>query len=110
MPHLTRSVPKYRKHKPSGKAIVSINGRDFYLGPHGTQASKVEYDRLIAEWLASSRSTKFGRPEAATTITELAVAYLKYAEKYYGGGPRGEFANMRFALRPLRRMYGHHPA
>ena len=43
------SVPKYCKHKASGQAVVSLNGRDCYLGPHGTKASKTEYDRVIGE-------------------------------------------------------------
>ena len=25
-------VPSYRHHKPSGKAVVTLSGRDFYLG------------------------------------------------------------------------------
>ena len=47
MPRLTNSVPKYRKHRASGQAIVEIGGKTHYLGPHGTKASKVEYDRLV---------------------------------------------------------------
>jgi hypothetical protein len=35
---------KYRKHRASGQAVVTLNGRDFYLGPHNTKASKLEYD------------------------------------------------------------------
>jgi hypothetical protein len=54
MPRLVNSVPRYRKHRASGPAIV-ISGRDHYLGPYGTKASHIEYDRLIAEWLASGR-------------------------------------------------------
>ena len=48
MPKLTYSLPKYRKHRASGQAVVTLNGRDFYLGPHGSKVSKMEYDRLIA--------------------------------------------------------------
>ena len=51
----SKSLPKYRKHKRSGQAIVTLSGKDFYLGPHGTNASKLEYDRLIGEWLANGR-------------------------------------------------------
>ena len=51
MPRLIRSVPKYRRHRGSKQAVVDLNGRDYYLGPYGTKASRIEYDRLIAEWL-----------------------------------------------------------
>ena len=49
-------IPKLRHHKPSGRAVVTLNGRDFYVGPHRSAQAKVEYDRLIAEWLANGRS------------------------------------------------------
>lgn len=32
-------VPKYRHHKPSGQALVSIRGKRIYLGKHGSGAS-----------------------------------------------------------------------
>jgi len=53
-------VPKYRKHTRSGKALVTFsNGagqrRDYQLGDYGTNESRLEYRRLLAEWLASSR-------------------------------------------------------
>ncbi len=110
MPRLTQEVPKYRKHRASHQAIVEINGRRHYLGPWQSKASRIEYDRLITEWLSSGRSATFGRPEHVITITELIVAYLEYARGYYGDKPRSEFTNMRDALRPVRRLYGHQPA
>ena len=39
MPKLINAVPKYRKHKASGQAIITLCGRDFYLGPHGSKTS-----------------------------------------------------------------------
>lgn len=54
MPQIRR-VPRYRKHEPSGQAVVTLNGKDFCLGPHGTRASKDEYDRRMAERLAARR-------------------------------------------------------
>ncbi len=52
-----RGVPSYRRHKPTGQAVVTLDGRDIYLGKYGTKASRVEYDRLISEseWLAGGR-------------------------------------------------------
>ena len=42
MPKLSNSVPKYRKLRASGKAVVTLNGRDIYLGQHGTKASNAD--------------------------------------------------------------------
>ena len=55
MPKLNHQNPSYRKHRASGQAIVTIGGRDIYLGPYGTKASKAEYDRIVSEWLANGR-------------------------------------------------------
>jgi len=56
MPKLSDSLPKYRKHRATGQAVVTLSGRYFYLGPHGTRASRLEYDRLIGEWLQNGRT------------------------------------------------------
>ena len=52
---VSHRVPSYRRHKPSGQAVVTISGRDIYLGKWNTAASRAEYDRLIGEWLAGGR-------------------------------------------------------
>lgn len=106
MPRLTRSVPAYRKHRASGQAVVTLSGVDHYLGPHGTKASRREYDRLIAEWLASGRSPSFGAATSEITVVELIADYLRHAARYYGKGPRGEYANMKRAAGPLKSLYG----
>src|SRR3990167_6392065 len=31
MPRLTNATPKYRKHRASGQAVVTLNGKDHYL-------------------------------------------------------------------------------
>jgi hypothetical protein len=55
MPKLTKSVPAYRKHSKGGSR-VTINGRDYLLGPWNSNTSIREFDRIIAEYLASERS------------------------------------------------------
>ena len=46
-------IPSYRLHKPTGQAVVTINGKDFYLGKHDSPTSHAAYKRLVAEWLAN---------------------------------------------------------
>jgi integrase len=111
-----RSVPTYRKHKQSGQAVVTLtNGmgkrRDVLLGKHGTQASRQEYARVIAEWEANGRrlpaSEAAGRRDL--TVNELAVAFLRHAENHYrhpDGTPTGELADCKLSLRPLTHLYG----
>jgi len=113
-PHMPRpaseSTPKYRKHRASGQAIVTLTGRDVYLGPHGSASSKKEYDRVIAEWLSNDR-----RSSAQThlvTLVELIAAYWRHVESYYrkDGKPTSEVSSIRDALRQLKDLYGHTPA
>ncbi len=59
MPRLSRTVPRYRKHRASGQALVVLSGQCFYLGPYGTKASKIEYDRLVAV-MARARPSSAG--------------------------------------------------
>lgn len=107
-------TPTYRHHKGSGQAVVTIGGRDYYLGRYGSPESRAEYDRLIAEWLAHGRSL----PRSASgsvadlTVNELLLAYLRFADGYYvkRGKPTVEPGNIRLAVRPLRQLYGHTPA
>jgi hypothetical protein len=51
--------PSYRLHKASGQVIVTLGGRDIYLGPYGSRASRDSYDRLLAEWLQNGRRPIF---------------------------------------------------
>lgn len=82
MPRLSDSLPKYRKHRATGQAVVTLSGRDFYLGPHGTRASRREYDRLIGEWLAAGRQP-LHVSASELSVAELCVRYLKYAKSRY---------------------------
>jgi integrase len=79
MPRLNNSLPKYRTHRASGQAVVTIEGRDFYLGPHGTRTSRREYDRLVGEWQANGRQLADQSPlTVADVVVESTSDYLPY--------------------------------
>jgi integrase len=112
MPRLKFKVPSYCRHKASGQAVVTLNGRDHYLGEYGSPESHAEYRRLIAEWSA----IRSPQPTARTTaneilsdlrVNELLVAYLDFAAGYYlkNGRATGELANMKDAVKPLRELF-----
>ncbi|QEH35442.1 hypothetical protein OJF2_39940 [Aquisphaera giovannonii] len=89
----------YRHHRPSGQAVVTLGGRDRYLGPHGTAASKAAYDRLIAEWLANGRISHHG----GAVVAELITPYLAYLDTTCKAN---EPANITAAPNPLLDLYG----
>jgi integrase len=106
MPRLVHSTPKYSKHKASGQAVVTIDARDVYLGPHGTAASRREYDRVISEWLARGRRRAVEDEKADLRIVELVAAFWKHAQGYYSADHPGELGSFKVLLKLLKRLYG----
>ncbi|MDA7977191.1 MAG: hypothetical protein MPJ50_00310 [Pirellulales bacterium] len=102
MPKLKNRVPKYSRHKASGQAVVTIAGKDIYLGRYGSAASRREYDRLIGEWLQRDRRPVCETP-AGTTIVEVVAAYWRYVLKTYDAKTQDL---IRRALRFVKRLYG----
>ncbi len=111
MPKLTESLPKYRKHRASGQAVVTLHGTDHYLGPWKSKASLVEYDRLIAEFLANGRQVPVSRKDSLA-VSELLVRYWQFAKQHYrkDGKPTSSLQEVKATLRPIRRLYGSTPA
>jgi integrase len=106
----TLRTPSYRLHKPTGQAVVTLDGRDFYLGRFGSSESRAEYDRIIVEWISNGR--RLPAPASGVgsdlTVNELLLAYLGFADSYYvkHGRPTTEPASIRLSIRPLRPLYG----
>ncbi|MBI3838139.1 MAG: hypothetical protein HY288_09435 [Planctomycetia bacterium] len=107
MPILTsEKLPKYRRHRASGQAVVTLAGRDHYLGPHGTKASKLEYDRLIAQWLANGRTLT--TPGDDLTIVEVLARFRRFAVGHYrrSGRATRSLGNIDDAIRPVKLLFG----
>jgi integrase len=115
-------IPSYRLHKASGQAVVVLNGISHYLGKFRSPASQAEYERVIAEWLASHRlppvssvppSPAAGAPSpnSPLTIADLLSRYWRFVQNYYvkDGSPTSEQDTIRQALRFVRRLYGPMP-
>ena len=103
----SKSLPKYRKHKATGQAVVTLSGTDFYLGPYGTKASKTEYDRLVGEWLANNRRLTVVSDEKHITVVELCAAYWTFCKTYYvkNGKATDEQAGVKAAIRFIKVNY-----
>ena len=104
-------IPSYRLHRPSGLAVVRLDGRDVYLGKHGTPDSHAAYEQSIAEWLANERQRPTepcaSRPNGLS-VNEVFLAYWRHAERYYlkDGKPTSQLGLIRLAARPLTELYG----
>jgi hypothetical protein len=101
-------------------AVVTLNGKDHYLGPWPAGLRKpppaaVEaYGCLIAEWLANNRRLPTeGTDAPALTVNDLILAFWRWAETHYrreDGTTTNELTDHKYSLRPLRELYGQTPA
>lgn len=113
MPRLINAVPKYRKHRGSGQALVVLNGQEHYLGRYGSKSARQKYDQLLREWLAAGRSLSPAKMNGeSTSVVELVVSYLQHAKKHYrkNGKLTSEYQSLVSALRFVRQLYGRTPA
>ena len=65
------SVPSLQHHKTSGRARVTIQGRDHWLGKWGSPEAELAYRRLIAEYLATGRVRDPEKPSTEATVVAL---------------------------------------
>src|SRR5262245_29167864 len=113
------SLPSFRLHKSSGQAVVTLTdpsgGRhDVLLGRFDSPESRAEYLRVLAEWEVRGRTLPWSLGRAPDlTVNEMLVRFWDHVQQHYrlpDGTPTSEQNNFRYALRPLREMYGHTPA
>ncbi|MFO0889899.1 MAG: site-specific integrase [Isosphaeraceae bacterium] len=104
-------IPKYRRHA-SGQAVVTLSGRDFYLGRFGSVESREQYNRVTGEWLANGRSFPPRHDADDLTINELAVPFIQWAEQHYrkAGRSTGQAEIIKLAIRVLKELNGSTPA
>jgi integrase len=96
-------IPGYRRHRASGQAVVTLSGRDYYLGRYGSAESRREYERRVAEWLARGRLVV--APERGSlTVDALILAFWRYMKANYPA--RSLKSTVKPTLRRLKRLYG----
>lgn len=103
MPKLLKRPPKYRLHKSTGQAVVSVHGEVIQLGPFGSPRSHERYQQEVERWRAglfqqhpdqaaaepepieiSLRDLQVRRWRGLpVTLNEIALLYEAYAHGYY---------------------------
>ena len=100
-----RNVPNYRHHKVTGQAFVELGGRRFYLGKHGSKASREKYEQRIAEYLANGRQLPPIQAKTGGSCKELAVHFLEWAEGHFMNQQKS-FDHIKKAMGFLVQHYG----
>ena len=108
--------PSYRLHKPSGQAVVTIDGKDHYLGRYDSPDSHREYIDQIAKWrarLGESADLIDHQSCPNLSVNELLErCWDEHFSSYYAedGKPTTEAANLYTVIRLVSKLYGMLPA
>jgi len=107
------TFPPYprRPHGTTGKARITVQREQIYLGPFGSPESWEQYEQELARWRARPKLTEADtqpRP-TAPTVAEVAAGFAAHAQAHYSerGREVGQFA---LVLTPLVRLFGELPA
>ena len=110
-------IPVYRRQREKGRsdrAYARIDGRKIHLGAYGSDESRQKYAELIAALPASAQPSDRSRDRAEEiTVSELILAYLKHARRYYQtpeGDEGREYQIIVDVCRYVRREAGALPA
>jgi len=112
MPRQKSPQPAYRYHV-SGQARVDLDGKTYYLGPHGGKESWARYHALLAEYNANDQRMPVERPvnqaEAKLTVRCVTAEFRLHLDTKYSRDPSraGHFRNL---CQMLEDEYGDIPA
>jgi hypothetical protein len=106
-------VPSYLLHKQSGQARCRVAGKDYLLGPYGSDESRVKFGEIVSGQFVDpfvTKSPATSQAESSLTVNELVLAYMRHAEKHYvkNGQATSEIHCLKSATRPLVELYGYH--
>jgi integrase len=112
MPRARQQIPTYLKRRDRGAVMVYRGGVRTEItlpGKYGSEESKAEYARVVAQ-LAAGNGSLPAKAGHDYTISELVLRYMAHAESYYVDpttkAPTSELAAIMEACRPLRRLFG----
>jgi len=106
-PKSSHRIPSFRHPKASGHGFVELDGRRIYLARFDRPESRPRHHQLIAERIANGRQRPIDPHEI--TVTELVARFWSHAKHHHrrsNGTPTSEVDNDRWALRPLKALYG----
>ncbi len=98
--------PSIHKHK-SGQAFVRVAGRDYYLGQHGSPEADAAYRALVAR--LGPKGIAPTAPVPSLRVKDVLARWWAEERPRYAPASR-EPAAMAQAMRPLRALFGDHPA
>ena len=107
---MSKKIPSCRLHKTSGRAVVTIAGRDHYLRQYGSEESRWRYGELIAKHSVgvTVNPLKSAPAQLGLIISELCLPFLRHADRHYVkiGEVTYEVRCFKSAIGPVVEFYG----
>lgn len=97
-------TPKLRYHKASKRYVVTVNGKDVYLGYDQAEA-QIQYHEMMANVAAGIPAIAPPDPDGLF-VCELIERYVLDREQYYKRNPQA-FERGKAVLKVLNRTFGH---
>ncbi|WP_413430906.1 tyrosine-type recombinase/integrase [Crateriforma spongiae] len=111
MPRKRSTAPGYRYHV-SGQAVVTLDGRNFYLGEHGSPQSWAKYYALLAEYNANGQrmpeQVETHKSDQPVTVRCLTAEFREHAKVRYAKNA-GELSRYGSLCSVLEDEYGDDP-
>lgn len=107
MPARSKWPPSVLHHKPTNQDRIRVNGKDYYLGVHGSPEARAEYARLVTLLVSEGKAgAAEKRPEApGLTVAEIVARWFVHAEWTLSDRGRQKH-HYRHAVTPLVRLFG----
>ena len=102
MPKLKNRLPKYCKDKI--QAVVYINGEKIPLGRYGSDESKKEYSRILAELANIGSVIDHKQKSLSCSVARLTTEFLVWAKEHKG---KSDYGNFFKAVQMMMRDYSH---
>lgn len=85
---MKRFPPYPSKPHRSGQARITVKGKAYYLGPHGSDESWAAYQQLLEEWRAGDVAGR-ARPQlhaGSITVADLVAQFMEWTTLHQSAG------------------------
>jgi len=82
------SHPKYRLHRASGQAVVTLAGKDHYLAKYGTKSRRIFYDRRVDEYATPLLADRFPVRKLWIAWMQTLASYTRWRTMAFSEGTR----------------------
>ncbi len=111
MPRPKTTVPAYRHHKATNRAVVYVDRREIYLGVYGSPESRQKYAELVSRLTGGDPLESSSRTPASPAPIQRSIAglCLRFIAEKLPSYAQAEQNCQRLAIKILSELFGETP-